>query len=222
MTEKEPKVLDKIKNIWKGGKIKKDNFLILILMGVLLLVIVWPTSGSENEKNTAEESKSQITDSKSGILNLAENNINMVPSESGEELSLEAYTTYLEQKLENVLSVMEGAGKVKVMITLSTSAEIMVEKDTPSKRSSMTEVDAEGGSRNTNDMDMGQETVLVSDENGNLVPFIKKTIQPTIEGVVVAVQGGENIKIIQNITEAIVALFDIDEHKIKIVKMISS
>ncbi len=207
-------MIEKMKKIWKGGKMKKDNYVIMILVGVLLLVIAWPASPGESKKNTAEGRESQISDSNSGILNLSEDNIN-------EEVDLDAYASYLERKLEDVLSVMEGAGKVKAMITLSTSAEVLVEKDTPSKRASMTEVDAAGGSRNTSDLDMGQETVLVADDNGNMVPFVKKTIRPTIEGVVVAAQGGGNIKIIQNITEAIVALFGIDEHKIKIVKMIS-
>jgi phenylpyruvate tautomerase PptA (4-oxalocrotonate tautomerase family) len=34
-------------------------------------------------------------------------------------------------------------------------------------------------------------------------------------------QGGGSEKIIQHITEAIMALFGVDEHKIKVVKMIS-
>jgi stage III sporulation protein AG len=82
-------------------------------------------------------------------------------------------------------------------------------------------VDAEGGSRNTSDINTGQETVFIEDQSGNQIPFIKETLRPEIAGVMVVTQGGGDAKIISEITEAIVALFGIDEHKIKIVKMIS-
>lgn len=46
-----------------------------------------------------------------------------------------------------------------------------------------------------------------------------KTKQPLIEGVVVVAQGGDRAEVRQNITEAVMALFDIEPNKIKIVKM---
>ena len=46
-----------------------------------------------------------------------------------------------------------------------------------------------------------------------------KTLQPVIEGVVVITQGGDRPEVCRNITEAIVALFDIEPNKIKVVKM---
>ncbi len=44
---------------------------------------------------------------------------------------------------------------------------------------------------------------------------------PSVKGVVVSAQGGGNAKTAENISEAIQALFGIEAHKIKIVKMIS-
>ena len=41
---------------------------------------------------------------------------------------------------------------------------------------------------------------------------------PEIEGVLVIAEGGENAVVIQNITEAIQALFGVEAHKIKIMK----
>lgn len=41
---------------------------------------------------------------------------------------------------------------------------------------------------------------------------------PEIEGVLVIAQGGENAVVVQNITEAIQALFGVEAHKIKIMK----
>lgn len=232
MAEKDSTVLDRIKQIWKDKKIKKDNFLIMILMGVLLLVIVWPAPETDGkQKKNAEAAESGITDGIGDILNISDNtgrtpaaaagydNVGDIAASQGQEA--EAYAIYLEHKLEEIVSVMDGAGKTRVMITLAGSEEAIVEKDMPLRRSGTTEVDAEGGSRNTSDIETGQETVYVSDHSGNNVPYIRKTLRPVIGGVLVVTQGGGNSKIIQNITEAIVALFGIDEHKIKIVKMIS-
>ena len=47
------------------------------------------------------------------------------------------------------------------------------------------------------------------------------TVYPEVEGVVVCVSGADQGKINKNITEAIQALFGIDVHKIKIIKMSS-
>lgn len=46
-----------------------------------------------------------------------------------------------------------------------------------------------------------------------------KEVSPVIEGVSVVAQGGGNPLIQKNITEVIQALFGIEVHKIKVVKM---
>lgn len=230
MAESKAKVLDRIREIVKNRKLKKDNFLIMILLGVLLLVIVWPVPDDQTgQENTADASESGISDGIGDILNISGDTgmtadydgVAAGTAPSSQDGNTEAYAMYLEHKLEEIVSVMDGAGETRVMITLVSSEEAIVEKDRPLRRSGTTEVDAEGGSRNTSDIETGQETVYVSDRNGNNVPYISKTLRPVIGGVVVVTQGGGNSEIILNITEAIVALFGIDEHKIKIVKMIS-
>ena len=42
---------------------------------------------------------------------------------------------------------------------------------------------------------------------------------PTVEGVIVIAQGGVNAVVKQNILEAVQALFPVEAHKIKIMKM---
>ena len=48
---------------------------------------------------------------------------------------------------------------------------------------------------------------------------VKKEMTPKIEGVVVIAQGGDDPVVMKNITEAVQALFDVDTHKIKVMKM---
>ena len=198
------------------GKFTKDNFLIIILAGVLLLVIAWPVK--DEKSNTKTDTQSVQWDSEVNIMDLQSDltQNTRTDSQNGKD-ELYAYASYLEASLEELLGTMDGVGKVRVMVTLKSSKEAVVEKDKGTVRSSTTEVDSAGGSRNTTDISDEEETVY----GGGNAPYITKVLAPSVEGVVVSAQGGNNAMIVQNITEAIQALFGIDAHKIKIVKMIS-
>lgn len=60
---------------------------------------------------------------------------------------MKTYTAYLEDRLNRTLSQIEGAGEVKVMITLKSSAEKVLDKDTESDQETVTEEDSQGGTR---------------------------------------------------------------------------
>lgn len=201
---------------WKG-KLTKDNFLILFLVGILLMVIVWPVE----KKEESGTSKSGQWDSETAILSRQSEAVqSAVPDRNGNtrEDELLSYAASMESALEELLKTMDGVGKVRVMVTLESSCEAVVEKDTNTVREGTTEVDAAGGSRNTTNISESQETIY---RNGSDTPYVKKILSPQVSGVVVSAQGGGNAKTVQNITEAIQALFGLEAHKIKIVKMIS-
>lgn len=191
---------DKTKNI-----LKKENMIVIILIGVLLLVIAIPVNPkktkTEDIKQQPEDINQSFTDS------------------SVEENTDQSYVENLESRVEDILSSMEGVGNVKVMITLQSSQETIVEKDMPTSRSNISETDGSGGNRNTNEMDSQETTVYTTNQNGDKIPYVIKTKEPEIEGVTVVAQGGDNAVVQKNISEVIQALFHIELHKIKVVKM---
>lgn len=210
------------KGMEKKLKIKftRDNFLIVFLIGVLLMVIIWPIEDSEKNKG----SKSSQWDSKGDILNQQSDMIQNAAAgqnADSEEDALLSYASRLENSLEELLATMDGVGKVRVMITLESSGEAVVEKDVSTAREGTTEVDSAGGSRNTTNISDNEETIYRSEQGSSGVPYVKKILSPRVEGVVVSAQGGGNTQTVRNITEAIQALFGIEAHKIKVVKMIS-
>lgn len=212
-TEKKKGLLQRIKT---GKKPGKDQFVICILTGILLLVIAVPTS----EKSGEKKSESGIWDTQTVKIEESSQTERAGTKEEIEKIdSTEEYERYMENKLEQAISVMEGAGKVKVMITVNTSRELIVAKDTPVTRSDTVENDSEGGSRTVNESNREEETVYRKESDGSSSPYVVKTLQPVIEGVVVITQGGDRPEVSKNITEAIVALFDIEPNKIKVVKM---
>ena len=138
--------------------------------------------------------------------------------EKKETVQKDDYISYLENKLEKVLSQMEGVGKVAVMITVSDNGTYVVEKDTTQNSTTTAENDSNGGSRTVTEQQKGESTIYI--ENGQeKTPYIQKENLPTIEGIVVVAEGGGNGKTISDISETIQALFPVEAHRIKVVKM---
>ena len=94
------------------SNMKKENFVVVLLVGVLLLVVAWPVDGGTKSQEQSGK-KDSLEYKIGGQEESAEEAAKIV-----EVNNWQGYVTYLEQTLEGLLSTMEGAGKVKVMITL--------------------------------------------------------------------------------------------------------
>lgn len=179
----------------KEKKLKRSDWLILVLAGILILIIALPTD--TKGKKQAEEAKENIS---------KENN------------TMEASKDEIEQKLEDILEKIDGAGEVKVMITYQDSGTQVVEKDKNTSENSVEESDSTGGVRSTKEQQLQESTVYEEADAGN-TPFVSKELLPKVEGILIVASGGDNQKVKQNISEAVLALFQVEAHRIKIVKM---
>lgn len=142
--------------------------------------------------------------------------------EKKEELTanaLEQYTNHLEERVAEALMEVEGIGKVKVMITLKNGGEEVVLKDYPSKEETVVEQGQAGVKKESKNKSVEEKTVMESVGNGQEEPYITKSNQPEIEGVIVVAQGAGRMQVVNDINEAIVALFSVPPHKIKVMKM---
>lgn len=177
--------------------------MIFLLFGVLLLVIAIPVE----PKSNADESQGQET----GTM--------AQETYTSEAIHTDSYERQQELRLKEVLQKVEGVGRTEVMITLQASAELVVEKDTPSTRQTVEEADAQGGSRTTQEESWSEETIYQEDAEGSRTPYVVKQLEPKVEGVIVIAEGGADAAVKQNILEAVQALFPVEAHKIKIMKM---
>lgn len=177
----------------KDGKkrfsIKEIGLPKIVLMafaGILLLVLSMPQKQeSQVEK---EESKSEITEN-------------------------DAYIEAMERKLEETLKTIAGVGKVEVMLTLESSKEAVLNKDTQTEQEKMKE------DTKTNDVIKENEETVLTENSGNQQPYIIKEIEPKVAGVVVVLEGGGNPVIVKEVTEAVQVLFHLEVNKIKVLKM---
>ena len=170
----------------------KNTWLILGIFGVLLLVIALPSDGGATSKRDI-------------LQNSVEETVQSEVDRGGDDTATE-----LERRLEETLSLIDGAGKVRVMITLKDTGEKVVEKDV--SRRSDTGAD---GAQNT---DLSQSSVYEK-EGSKETPYISNELTPQVEGVLVVAQGGGNSIVKQNILQSVMALFPLEAHKITIVKM---
>lgn len=178
---------NKITLILKADKNKKEKWLIFLLIGVLLVVVALPVETDQEKQDDKEEELVSEMD--------------------------ESYISQMERQLETVLQNVKGVGKVSVMITISESAEKIVEKDEETSISTTTNTDT--GNCSATDR---KESAVYSGGTGEEVPYVVKEISPKVEGVLVVAEGGDNAVVIENISEAVQALFGIDPHKIKVMK----
>lgn len=211
--------IQELKNLLRGKKwkeLKKSDWVVVGLIGVLLLVIAIPTEEQKTDAGGWENRKEQTENGNYEVGEKQEND-----SENGtERMAEDAYAEYLEEKLEAVLGQMDGVGEVEVMITVSDMGEYVVEKDTNSVGTVTTEEDSTGGSRTVSENTV-EETTIYVESGDETYPYIQKEKLPTVEGVVVVAEGGGNSVVISNISESVKALLPVEAHRIKVVKMCS-
>lgn len=186
-----------LKNLFKNnplGKWDKTQWTILILAGILLMVIAIPTEDSKKQAVQTVQSEEKMT---------------------GRE---EGYVEGLERRLKNRLSQIEGAGRVEVMITLEDYGESVVEKDVEKNTSQRIQEGGENEKSTEKTEEVRQETVYQELDRGK-EPFVGTERTPKIAGVLVVAQGADATAVKQNISEAVMALFQIDVNRIKVVKM---
>ncbi|MCD7820550.1 MAG: stage III sporulation protein AG [Lachnospiraceae bacterium] len=182
----------------------KSQVVILLLFGILLVVIAWPSDGAGVISDSADETDRQAEDTEA-----------VEAAASGENTD---FSTELESRLEQILSRVEGIGETRVMITLKSSGKKIVEKDTEQSED-REETSQEIDSSLTERVSSSESTVYEKDSQGNESPFVTEELVPEIQGILVIAQGADNSAIEAEITEAVMALFGVEAHKIKVMKM---
>lgn len=185
-----------------NNKKKIENlvfFIIILIITIVIINIIW------NDKNTSKNVKEVDTNKK-----LATTNQVQVEQVSKEDT--------LSQKLEAILSQIQGVGEVKVFINYSESSEVVAMYNENSKSSTTEETDTSGGIRKVQETD-SQKDIIYQENNGTKTPMTKKVIEPKIEGAIITAKGANNIDVKTNIIQAVEAATGLPTHKIQVFEM---
>lgn len=203
---------DKLKGLIKkedgeqegNDKRKIENlvfFVIVLIITIVIINIIWNGNKETNKPETNNTSKQLAVDNQNNSLTT-----NLQVTEN------------LEEKLENVLSKIQGVGEVKVCINYSESSEVVAMYNENSKVSSTEETDTSGGTRKIEETDT-QKDIIYKEENGEKTPITQKVIQPKIEGAIVTAKGANNAQTKTNIIQAVEAITGLATHKIQVFEM---
>ena len=109
----------------------------------------------------------------------------------------------LEEALSEILSTVQGAGKVRVMLSVASGEETIYQNDTNTQ---------ENGSGR-------QDTVIVSDSDRNELGLVKQINPPVYRGAIVVCQGADSPVVRLAVTEAVATVTGLTSDKISILKM---
>lgn len=184
------------------GKERKKTIENLIVLGIILIISVifinYMWSGNKKEKKETSTNNIGIQE------NLKQEIINP--------------DTGIENKLENILSKINGVGEVKVMITYSQSSTTIPLYNEDTQATTTEEKDTSGGIRKITENSNNRE-VVYDEINGSKSVITQSIISPKIEGAIVIAKGVSNATVKNNIIQAVEAVTSLPTHKIQVFEM---
>lgn len=192
-----------LKEIFKkneDGKDKKKQienivvFIIILIVTVLIINSMWSGEKEKKDDDTVDTSKVLAQTS---------------TSSSQEDL---------EERLEDILSTINGVGKVKALIKYSESSTVVAMYNETVSESTTKENDANGGSKDVKETENKKE-IVYTDEDGTNKPITEKVVMPVIEGAIITAQGAGNANVKASIVSAVEAVTGLAVHKIQVFEM---
>lgn len=169
------------KDRWKGlfrpeNKKMRSNILLALLLGILLLAAGRSFSDSKEEELPQTVAATETADRAT------------------------------ERRMAEILSKIQGAGQVDVMLTY---------RQTEEKTIAHNETREENGET----LRTEQTAILLEDGDGATQPLVLTEMGPVVEGVVIAAQGADSPAVAAALNQAAQALLDVPAHKVAVLKM---
>jgi len=170
------------KDGWKGlfrpeNKKMRSNILLALMLGILLLAVGRSFSDTEGDAVGSPQ---------------------IAVKETADRET--------ERRMAEILSKVEGAGEVDVMLTF---------RQTEEKTIAHNETREESGET----LRTEQTAILLEDGDGATEPLVLTETSPVVEGVVIAAQGADSPAVAAALNQAAQALLDVPAHKVAVLKM---
>lgn len=204
---------DKLKNFMgkeenEPNKKKVENLVVFILILIITLIVInviWNGDKKSNDTQKSDLNKrlAQTTQS--------QNDSKQVSTNTEDKLVID---------LENILSKINGVGKVEVMITYSETSKNQPVYNEERTEEKTEEKDTQGGTRKVTQTDSRKE-VIYEEKDGEKTLVTQSTISPKIEGAIITAEGANDATVKTSIIQAVEAVTGLPTHKIQVFKMIN-
>lgn len=181
------KKIDELFNDTEKKKLKPLIFMAVICILVLILIAVMPYGQEESSKNNNETTTQTSAEA-------------------------ESQKDDLESKLTEILSKIDGAGDVDVMITFESSEEIVPAYNSNTTTETTKEQDSSGGERTTTSS-TENKTMITSSSNN---PVVLKTSEAKIKGVIVVASGASDSDVKEVLYSAVQTSLQVSGHQVEI------
>jgi hypothetical protein len=166
---------------------KKANYLtVAIVICLGLLTILWPQKSSSTVETTA-------------------------PAKQAEAGVAQAKAD-LAAELEDILSQVDGAGKVQVSITLSSDGLKNYARNTKDDKRETQEASGSSGTRTITEENQSSD-IAISGGSALLV----EDSAPQVVGVLVVAEGAQDSKVKEQLTNATITLLNISPYQVRVV-----
>lgn len=126
----------------------------------------------------------------------------------------------LAQNLEELLSQIQGVGKVTARVNLKSSPEYLYAFNSNDTDKTTEEKDTKGASRTITEVTKNGTLVLIKEgQTGKENPVIIKEVKPEVDGVIVIAQGADDEEVKAELYDAVATYFHLPAHKITVKPM---
>lgn len=186
------------KDVWKGlfgpeNKKMRSNVFLALMVGILLLAAgkSFSSFGGDSAEISPDSGNTE-TKASADMFGGAET----------------------EKRMAEILSKIEGAGQVDVMLTYRRTEEKSVARNETREESY-----SEDGGKTSESLRVENTAILLEDRGGNTLPLILSSASPEVEGVIIVAEGGGDPVVCAALNQAAQALLDVPAHKIAVLKM---
>lgn len=193
--DKKTKALKPLTEYIKGSK--KGTIIIVIgIIGIILIMLseVLPNS-SKNNTSSQDDIHKNITS--------------------------EQYIKQTEEKISALVSMIDGAGKTKVLITLESGYEYVFARE-EKINTDKTQDTYDDVHQKLQTKDSSETKYILIEDGDSEKALITTEIEPKIKGVVIICEGGDKTLVKQRITDAITTAFGISTTRVCVTKINSN
>lgn len=122
-----------------------------------------------------------------------------------------------EERLTELIGSIEGAGVCRVMVTLENGVEYVYA--TEQKSNSDREEDVSGENTRLTQRDDSESSAIIIDTDSGREGLLVTEIQPTVRGVVVVCEGGDDEEVRSRVSQAVTVALNISSKRVCITKL---
>lgn len=186
--DKKPGILEKVKAL--KGKKGADTVIIIVIIAAIGFIYFssYGTTGGSEEAEPTPTAKQSVQ------------------------------TADTEKRLAEVLSSIQGAGKVDVMITYESGTELVPAVNTETQTDTQDQ-ESENGTESTTKSENTSSELVTVQNNGNSEAVVLRENEPKVRGVVVIAEGANDITVRMQLAQAVCTVLDVDQNSVDVFVM---